>query len=192
MLENFKEICEAAGLDKQVTHNYGYFYEAVIKMLRCHNENQPIKVVEVGVVGASVEKTSEYAFAKCADVEMYVGIDTLPLAHAFFGTASHFVQGDAYDESILEKLKPFGDFHLLIDDGSHQFRDQIEFFNIFQNIRAEKSVMVCEEISVIWAGYILEDMIRFGLKDSHLISTCLGSGLPTHDLLSHLIVNYQL
>lgn len=191
--DNFKELLIDTDSSKQHTHNYGDFYESTIKALRALNGGQPINVLEIGVVGAGLLRTSEKAFHESPDVARYVGIDSMPLLHSFFGENSHFIEGDAYSADILEQVRPFGEFHLIIDDGSHDWQHQIAFFDIYRHIRAPKSVMVCEDVMTFWVGVVLSRIRQeFGLENNYHIATNLYPEDPEQLLLSNLVVNYQI
>lgn len=188
--QSFIKLLLETNSSKQHAHNYGFFYECLLRTLRVKHK-RPIKVLEIGVVGIGSEKSSEYAFRTSADVDMYVGIDNCPL-NTEFGKNSHFIETDAYTPDVLEYLKDFGKFDLIIDDGSHRFQDQIKFFDIYRHVRSEVSVMVCEDV-MAWSTPMVLDAIReLGFKNNYWVGTQLftDKGLEA-SMLANLIVNYQ-
>ena len=80
-------------------------------------KNKPIKVLEIGILnGGSLEMWKEY-FGPDAQI---VGIDINPACkeHEFPGV--HVRIGDQSDPNFLQSLlDEFGEFDLVIDDGSH-------------------------------------------------------------------------
>lgn len=182
---SFSKTLEEINSDKQCIHNYGFFYEGLLKALRVWNQGQPINVLEIGVVGDGKEKASEYAFRNSPDVRQYVGIDSVELTTTKFGGNSHFIHADAYNPETLEKVQSDDKFHLIIDDGSHNHEDQVKFFDIYRHVRSKNSVMVCEDVLSIWSVLLLNKIRDLGLTDSYIINT--KSTMP----MSNLVVNYQ-
>jgi len=101
---------------KTITKWTHYFpvYEKHFGRLR----EKPIKVLEIGILnGGSLEMWRHY-FGPDAEI---VGIDINPACkeHEFPGV--HVRIGDQSDEQFLQSLlDEFGEFDLVIDDGSHQ------------------------------------------------------------------------
>ena len=182
----FTKLLNKIESDKQCIHNYGFFYESLLKALRVWNQGKPINVLEIGVVGIGKEQASEYAFRHSPDVKQYVGIDSVELTATKFSDNNHFIHADAYKPETLEKIKSYGKFHLIIDDGSHDHEDQVKFFDLYRHVRSQNSVMVCEDVLSNWSLHLLDKIRKFGLTDSYLINT--RSTVP----ISNLIVNYQL
>lgn len=113
------------GTDK-LEHGYIPFYEK-------HLPHNPRKIIEIGVKdGASIRMWHEYypnaeihgldLFAEKSAKEVF---DQLPSEKITLHT------GDQCDWKVLEELRKY-DFDVIIDDGSHNSRDQLmTFFGLF-------------------------------------------------------------
>jgi hypothetical protein len=117
------EIIQAAfekyGSDKS-SHGYSQFYADVMP-------EAPKKMLEIGVKeGASARAWKEIF----PDVE-YHGLDIFEEFPIPMIEGCHFWKGNQCDWRILEQLRKL-DFDIIIDDGSHNSRDQlITFFGLF-------------------------------------------------------------
>jgi len=88
---------------------------------------------------------SGHAFSKMPYVEKYVGIDIAPVSSPL-GEKGVFIQGDAYSEATFEEVKSEGSYHLLIDDGPHNYQYQEAFFRMYREVATVPWIMVCEDI----------------------------------------------
>ncbi|WP_439883013.1 hypothetical protein ACSX1A_07560 [Pontibacter sp. MBLB2868] len=106
-------------------HHYFPIYEKVFSELKF----KPIKILEIGVYkGASLKLWREY-FHKDSII---VGIDINESCkeYAMPEANLHVRIGSQEDESFLSSIiDEFGDFDLIIDDGSHIVSHMIESFN---------------------------------------------------------------
>lgn len=129
------ELSVKYGTDKgSLKHNYMPFYEL-------HLPKEPKRILEIGVAeGRSMAMWGEYF----PNAEIY-GLDLFSetshetvfrnLDHWFDGdwdiNRFHLHTGDQCDWVILDSLRHF-DFDVIIDDGSHNSRDQMmTFFGLF-------------------------------------------------------------
>lgn len=123
------------GTDK-LKHGYIPFYEK-------HLPKEPKRILEIGVKeGRSIAMWAEYfpnaeihgldLFQEILEEEVncYLGeqIEKLPLD---FSASIHLHTGNQCDWLLLEQLRKY-EFDVIIDDGSHNSRDQmITFFGLF-------------------------------------------------------------
>lgn len=129
---NLDQLAIKYGSDKSsLGHNYCGFYEK-------HLPKNPKRILEIGVKeGASLAMWAEFF----PDAEIH-GLD-LFAEHSFHsviefvdracrkGQQMHLWEGNQCDWMRLEELRKY-DFDLIIDDGSHNARDQmITFFGLF-------------------------------------------------------------
>lgn len=115
------ELAIKYGSDKSsLAHNYCQLYEYIIKQ-------PPKKMLEIGVLhGASIKMWREYfPETEVHGLDLFIEnpIPQIP------GIVWH--KGNQCDHLLLEKLRN-ENFDLIIDDGSHNARDQmITFFGLF-------------------------------------------------------------
>lgn len=115
-------------------HGYGEFYAN-------HLPDSPKRILEIGVKnGASLAAWAEYfpnaeihgldLFAEIASDKVILDIDIMTNGKFSLGRfALH--QGNQCDWRVLEQLRKL-DFDVIIDDGSHNSRDQMmTFFGLF-------------------------------------------------------------
>jgi hypothetical protein len=127
------DLAAKYGTDK-LQHGYIPFYEK-------HLPKEPKRILEIGVKeGRSLAMWHEYfpnaniygidLFAECSHEDVYKNIDHYSngeweLGKVFLHT------GNQCDWQILEELRKY-DFDVIIDDGSHNSRDQlITFFGLY-------------------------------------------------------------
>ena len=125
-------------------HDYTKVYDMFVEYLYLVNQQQPIRVLEIGVAHFGVG--SGHAFCEMPFIEKYVGIDRKALQTPF-SEKGIFIQGEAYSEDIFPQIQHHAPFHLIIDDGSHICEDQIFFFNKYCRFAADTTIMICEDIA---------------------------------------------
>lgn len=135
-----------AAIKDSDTLQYANLYELIINMLLMKKED--IRVLEIGVT-VTLNKSSEgsaTAFCNMPFVSKYVGIDVKPPT-VDLPPGATFILGDAYSEDTISKLKSMGEvFDLVIEDGSHLFCHQRDFFSVYRRFCEDVSVMVCEDV----------------------------------------------
>lgn len=123
------------------SHDYGSMYDLLFMALLFKTQN--LRVLELGV--SLFGEGSGHAFAKMPCVETFVGVDLMPLKSDLGGNGI-FIQGEAYSQETIEKVKRHGPYNLLIDDCSHMPNDQLAFFQKYRTMCAVPSIMVCEDV----------------------------------------------
>lgn len=130
-------------------HHYHVFYDMAIPLLTAFNNS--IRVLEIGCTAMlnTVGSGSSNAFSKMPFVEKYVGIDRVAPENDF-GEKATFLQGDAYTSEMVDKAGLLAeDYHLIIDDGNHDWRSQIKFFQMYERLCAPKSIVACEDVNTL-------------------------------------------
>ncbi len=106
-------------------HHYFPIYEKVLSPLR----QTPVRILEIGVDhGSSLKLWRKYFNPK----SLIVGIDIDPACAQYGDTANniHVRIGSQSDPAFLKSLvEEFGEFDLIIDDGSHKSSDMLASFN---------------------------------------------------------------
>ena len=113
------------------------------------------KVLEIGVYEGASIKTWRDFFGEGATI---VGIDINPecIRYEDVDQNIHVRIGSQNDKDFLSKLKEeFGEFDLILDDGSHQTSDVIESFNyLFLNCLSKNGVYFIEDLNTsYWEDY---------------------------------------
>lgn len=120
------------GMKKDSTgrHSYDAFYESLI---------QPgDRLLEVGVqYGASAK------YFKSLDAR-YTGID-ISLLDVLGGTPGDLYEGD-FEKVMAEMFESDLKFDVMIDDGSHDISDQIEFVYMTMGLLADGGTVVIEDL----------------------------------------------
>jgi len=132
-LMNLEALAAKYGTDK-LQHGYIPFYEK-------HLPKNPKRILEIGVKeGRSLAMWHEYfpnadiygidLFAECSHEDVYKNIDHYSNGEWELGKV-FLLTGNQCDWQILEELRKY-DFDVIIDDGSHNSRDQLmTFFGLF-------------------------------------------------------------
>ncbi|EDP65312.1 hypothetical protein BAL199_11666 [alpha proteobacterium BAL199] len=122
-------------------HHYFDVYERHLGRFR----GTAFRVLEIGVSkGGSLSMWSEF-FGPEARI---VGVDVDPQTLAFDGRWANVTVriGDQADPAFLASLDDeFGPFDVVIDDGGHTARQQINSFNLLYPRMTERGVYICED-----------------------------------------------
>jgi trans-aconitate methyltransferase len=125
------------GTDKGTAlHHYHTAYEEVCagREIRA--------VLEIGVLtGASLQAWA----ARWPEAEVY-GIDINPSAKAPEHPRIHVLHADATKPEAVWLLPPQLGFDLIVDDASHEIKDQLATFTLFLPVLAATGVYVIEDI----------------------------------------------
>jgi len=135
-------------------HNYCIFYEEAFAPYR----NQPISLLEIGVLGgASMRMWDEY-FTKARSI---VGVD-IQLPQLKGTRKVKLIQGDAYAQGVVDTL---GVFDIIIDDGPHTLESQMAAIDLYLPKVKKTGIFVVEDIpNTDWFA-ILRERVPDDLKD---------------------------
>lgn len=148
--------------DKTHIHNYGTLYDMVFCAMMFANK-KPLKVIEVGVseIANSYKSKRGYAhgsghaFSQIPYIEKFVGIDLKPMKLEF-SDRGVFIQANAYTQETIDKIKQYGKFHIIIDDGSHRLDDIVTFFQLYESLLDNNGIMICEDVKSEYVEDIME------------------------------------
>jgi len=131
--------------------------------------NTPVKVLEIGILdGGSIPMWQKYFGSYCE----YVGIDITPSCKNYEIPGAHVRIGDQSDEKFLQSLiDEFGEFDIIIDDGSHQVAHVNKTFQYLYPKMSKNGV------------YLIEDTHAAYWKDSH------GGGLDEPESIINVSKN---
>lgn len=153
MVERIIEIFEKYDTDKNSKgHNYGPIYAQ-------HLPQTAKKILEIGVdKGASIEMWKEiYPEAKIYGLDLFTNYPNYP----FKADWVQWFKGSQTDGKLLDDIRCHAPFDIIIDDGSHNWRDQlITFFGLWGCC----DLYVVEDILLdnFWSqGLPLDDNIKF-------------------------------
>jgi 23S rRNA U2552 (ribose-2'-O)-methylase RlmE/FtsJ len=106
-------------------------YEEKFKKYR----NGPIGLLEIGIQnGGSLEIYSEYF----PNAEKIIGCDIHPNCHLlkYNSKVVSVIVGDANSQNVMQMIQSYGEFDIIIDDGSHTSSDIVNSFcNYFGSLR---------------------------------------------------------
>lgn len=169
---SLEELAAKYGTDK-LNHGYIPFYEK-------HLPKEPKRILEIGVKeGRSLAMWAEYfpdaeihgldLFTNTTEEEVncYLGeqIEKLPLE---FAASIHLHQGNQCDYLLLEQLRKL-DFDVIIDDGSHNSRDQLmTFFGLFNGKHYFIEDLHCNHEAFYQQGLPQEFNAFFLFNDIHI------------------------
>ena len=146
---------------KRNGHNYTPYYE---KYLSKYKKKKNLKILEIGSLRGAATASFYYYFNNpkivCADINPFqIQAFSKQVRKIFINTRS--------DESISNFSKYVRDkFDIIIDDGSHNIRDQIISFNILFRKLIKHGMYVIEDASQYKAMKNLNlDNLKFGSKE---------------------------
>ena len=131
-MSTLDELAIKYGTDKSsLNHNYTTFYEK-------HLPKEPKRILEIGVKdGASVMMWREYfPNAEIFGLDLFVETSESAVFDKMIANNLGIINvnlwaGNQCDYQVLEQLRKY-DFDVIIDDGSHNSRDQMmTFFGLF-------------------------------------------------------------
>jgi hypothetical protein len=152
MVERIIEIFEKYGTDKNSTkHNYGPYYAK-------HLPESPKKILEIGVLKGESIKMWHEIFPEAHIFGLDLFQDN---PEPFQEDWVTWIKGSQVDYFTLHTVRELAPFDVIIDDGSHNWRDQlITFFGLWGCC----DLYVVEDIFTdnFWSqGLPLEDNIKF-------------------------------
>ena len=124
-------------------------YEEKFKKYR----NGPIGLLEIGIQnGGSLEIYSEYF----PNAEKIIGCDIHPNCHLlkYNSKVVSVIVGDANSQNVMQMIQSYGEFDIIIDDGSHTSSDIVNSFcNYFGSLR-QGGLYVIEDLHCsYWQGF---------------------------------------
>lgn len=155
-MNTLDSIAKSHGTDKSSeVHNYCAKYEKYLPFKRCDK----IKILEIGVFnGQSLKTWSEYFYNS-----EVVGIDIDPNCKAYEGGRIHIEIESQTNLTFLDSVcQKYGEFDLIIDDGSHINADVIATFNhLFKKLKSGGVYIVEDSCTSYWkdfgGGYLKHD-----------------------------------
>jgi len=138
-MNSLDEIAIKNGTDKSSkTHNYCVKYEKYFNF----NRNENLKILEIGVFnGESLRTWSEFY-----PNSMIVGIDIDERCIDYQSEKIKIEIGSQIDEKFLNNvIEKYGEFDLILDDGSHQQSHMIKSFEILFPCVKKNGLYVVED-----------------------------------------------
>ena len=146
---------------KFVGHDYSPFYEKYFEKFK---SVEKLKILEIGSLRGSATASFYYYFDKpqifCADIN--------PFQIRVFSKNIRKFYLDTQSKKTISKLANYINqkFDIIIDDGSHNIRDQIITFNIFFKSLKRSGIYVIEDASQYLASKNLnQDNLKYGAKE---------------------------
>ena len=134
---------------KKITKWKHYFpvYEKHFGLIR----NKPIKILEIGVLNGGSLEMWRYYFPEAT----IVGIDIDPKCKQHEQEGINIRVGDQTDEKFLQSLiDEFGDFDLIIDDGSHHVNHVNKTFQFLFSKLANDGIYFIEDThAAYWSSH---------------------------------------
>lgn len=145
-------------------NNYGKYYEKYLN----NYIDKKICYLEIGVTrGESLNAMREY-FSEAKNI---VGIDINPYSITFEQKEKHiFIEiGNQNNELFLKKVnKKYGNFDIIIDDGSHQLDDILLTFNTLFPLLNDKGVYIIENtVNIRDYLYFFHNLVRHKNKSTN-------------------------
>ena len=124
----------------QKGHNYSSHYE---KYLSKFKNNDVIKILEIG----SLLGSGTASFIKYFQNSKIVSLDINPFNMRYYSKKIRSIFIDTQSKNIINELANYikDDFDIIIDDGSHNKRDQILTLNYFLPKLKKKGIYVIED-----------------------------------------------
>ena len=146
---------------KFVGHDYTPFYEKYFKKFK---SVEKLNILEVGSLRGAATASFYYYFDKpqifCADLN--------PFQIRVFSKNIRKFYLDTQSKKTISKLANYINqkFDIIIDDGSHNIRDQIITFNIFFKYLKRSGIYVIEDASQYLVSKNLnQDNLKYGAKE---------------------------
>ena len=142
-------------------HNYSPFYE---KYLSKYKNLRDLNILEIG----SLRGAATASFFNYFDTPKIVCADINPFQLKEYSKNIRPIYVDAQSNDILERLSAFlnEEFDIIIDDGSHNIKDQIITFNNFFKKLKKSGIYIIEDSSqYLSALHLNPDNLKFGAKE---------------------------
>ena len=142
-------------------HNYSPFYE---KYLSKYKNLRDLNILEIGSLrGAATESFFNYF-----DTPKIVCADINPFQLKVYSKNIRPIYVDTQSNDILERLSVFlnEEFDIIIDDGSHNIKDQIiTFNNFFKKLKKSGTYIIEDSSQYLSALHLNPDNLKFGAKE---------------------------
>lgn len=138
---NLLEIGNKYDTDKQRRHKYLFLYENYIKPYK----NKKIKLFEIGILnGGSIKMWEDY-FSD--DSKIYaIDINLNQIKYVFMDKTIYEKVDQRNKDDILNFVKKYGNFDIIIDDGDHQPMSQQMCFGFLFSFLNNGGIYVIEDL----------------------------------------------
>ena len=142
-------------------HNYSPFYK---KYFHKFKNKEDLKILEIGSLRGAATASFFYYFIKT----QITCVDINPFQIQVFSKNIRSIYIDTQSKEVLKNLNDYldQDFDIIIDDGSHNIRDQIITFNVFFKRLKKDGIYVIEDSSqYLSAVHLNSDNLSYGSKE---------------------------
>ena len=142
-------------------HNYSPFYE---KYLRKYKNKETLNILEIG----SLRGAATASFFNYFKNPKITSVDINPFQIQVFSKNIRTLYANTQFTEILNNLSNYlnQEFDIIIDDGSHNIKDQVISFNIFFRKLKSDGIYVIEDSSqYLSAPHLNPDNLTFGSKE---------------------------
>lgn len=144
--ERFSDKLQRTASDKHTAggHKYGLFYDMVFDSV-AKRQGRKLRVLEIGV--SFFGEGSLKAYQEMDIIQEVVGIDVLPYEGELAEHTTFHKVADAYSHKTIQMLKQAHEsFDIIIDDGSHDPKDQEFFMHQYYQLVADGGSLICEDV----------------------------------------------
>ena len=142
-------------------HNYSPFYE---KYLSKYKNLRDLNILEIG----SLRGAATASFFNYFDTPKIICADINPFQLKVYSKNIRPIYVDTQSNDILERLSVFlnEEFDIIIDDGSHNIKDQIiTFNNFFKKLKKSGTYIIEDSSQYLSALHLNPDNLKFGAKE---------------------------
>ena len=142
-------------------HNYSPFYEKYFQKFK-NKEN--LNILEIGSLRGAATASFYYYFNK----PLITCVDINPFQIQIFSKNIRSIYIDTQSNEVLNNLCNYlnQEFDIIIDDGSHNVRDQIISLNVFFKKIKKNGIYVIEDSSqYLSAPHLNPDNLNYGSKE---------------------------
>ena len=164
-------------------HNYSPFYE---KYFKKYKELNNLRILEIG----SLKGAATASFYKYFNRPKIICADINPFQLQVFSKNIRAIYLNTQSKDSIKNLSSFldKDFDIIIDDGSHNIKDQIITFNTFFRKLKKNGIYVIEDSSqYLSASHLNPDNLDYGSKE--ILLSIKNSGLDKVSYLSNLEID---
>ena len=126
-------------------HRYGTFYDLIFDAVAKRQGNRKLRICEIGV--SFFGEGSLKAFQEMDNVAEVVGVDLLEYEGKLAPHTTFHKVDNAYTHKTIRLLEKHHElFDIIIDDGSHDPKDQEFFLKHYDKLLAPDGMLICEDI----------------------------------------------